>query len=153
VAQRARLPHRSRPFGSKGYNAAMDDADIYLTKARESLLTAESELKNGRYNSCANRCYYSCFQAAIAALLREGIRAMDDRWGHDYVQAQFAGQLIHRRKRYEASLRAVLSDNRRLRDKADYLAEMVTQTQASRALNRTRGFVQAVTRKVSSNES
>jgi hypothetical protein len=46
---------------------------IYLAKAAESLLSAESEYVNGRYNSCANRCYYACFQAAIAALLQEGI--------------------------------------------------------------------------------
>jgi len=45
---------------------------IYLAKAIESLLSAESEFVNGRYNSCANRCYYACFQAAIAALLGEG---------------------------------------------------------------------------------
>ena len=50
------------------------DITIYLAKATESLQTAESEFANGRYNSCANRCYYACFQAAIAALLREGIR-------------------------------------------------------------------------------
>jgi uncharacterized protein (UPF0332 family) len=48
-----------------------DDITIYLAKASESLLTAESEFVNGRYNSCANRCYYACFQAAIAALLIE----------------------------------------------------------------------------------
>jgi uncharacterized protein (UPF0332 family) len=48
------------------------DITIYLAKATESLLTAESEFANGRYNSCANRCYYACFQAAIAALIREG---------------------------------------------------------------------------------
>jgi uncharacterized protein (UPF0332 family) len=47
---------------------------IYLTKAYESLLTAESEFANGRYNSCANRTYYVCFQTAIAAILNEGIR-------------------------------------------------------------------------------
>ena len=47
------------------------DITIYLAKAEESLRTAESEFANGRYNSCANRCYYACFQAAIAALLRE----------------------------------------------------------------------------------
>src|SRR6266446_1525926 len=33
------------------------DITIYLAKAAESLLTAESEFANGRYNSCANRCY------------------------------------------------------------------------------------------------
>ena len=43
------------------------DTAIYLTKAIESLLTAETEFINGRYNSCANRCYYASFQAAIVA--------------------------------------------------------------------------------------
>jgi hypothetical protein len=32
-----------------------------LLKAEESLAAAASELANGRYNSCANRCYYACF--------------------------------------------------------------------------------------------
>ena len=55
------------------------DLTIYLAKATESLLTAESEFVNGRYNSCANRCYYACFLAAIAALLREGMRPAGQR--------------------------------------------------------------------------
>ena len=55
-----------------------------LAGATESLLTAESEFVNGRYNSCANRCYYGCFQAAIAALLRDGIRARGQ-WSHEFV--------------------------------------------------------------------
>ena len=41
---------------------------LYLTKAEESLRGAESEYTQGRYNNTANRCYYACFQAAIAAL-------------------------------------------------------------------------------------
>ena len=54
------------------------------------------------------------------------------------------GQLINRRKRYDAGLRRVLADNQALRDKADYRTDLVTQTQAGRALARTRSFVQAV---------
>lgn len=50
------------------------DADVYLSKAIESLEIAEIAFANGRYNSCANRSYYACFQAAIAALLDVGIR-------------------------------------------------------------------------------
>jgi uncharacterized protein (UPF0332 family) len=116
---------------------------IYLTKAYESLLTAESEFANGRYNSCANRSYYACFQAAIAAILNEGIRPVGQ-WNHQYVQAQFVGVLINKRKRYESELRRVLADNQSLRDKADYRPEFVTATQASRALRRTRQFVTAI---------
>jgi uncharacterized protein (UPF0332 family) len=101
------------------------DRQIHLAKADESLRTAESEFANGRYNSCANRCYYACFQAAIAALLREGIRARGQ-WGHEFVQGQLVGVLINKRKRYDSELRRVLADNQSLRDKADYCAELVT---------------------------
>ncbi len=119
------------------------DITIYLAKATESLLTAESEFVNGRYNSCANRCYYACFQAAIAALLREGIRPAGQ-WSHQFVQAQLVGVLINQRKRYDPQLRRVLSDNLSLRDQADYRPALVTATQASRALRRSRMFINAV---------
>jgi uncharacterized protein (UPF0332 family) len=100
------------------------DITIYLAKATESLLTAESEFANGRYN----RCYYACFQAAIAALLREGIRPRGQ-WSHAFVQAQLVGVLINQRKRYDPQLRRVLSDNQTLHDQADYRAELVTAVQ------------------------
>ena len=116
---------------------------IYLTKATESLLTAETEFINGRYNSCANRCYYACFQAAISALLSEGIQPAGQ-WNHQFVQAKFVGVLINQRKHYDPQLRRVLSDNQSLRDRADYRPEFVTDTQASRALRRTRLFMTAV---------
>ena len=119
------------------------DITIYLVKATESLQTAESEFANGRYNSCANRCYYACFQAAIAALLREGIRPRGQ-WNHQFVQGQFVGVLINQRHRSDPQLRRVLSDNQTLRDQADYRAELVTATQAGRALRRSRLFVTAV---------
>jgi uncharacterized protein (UPF0332 family) len=116
---------------------------IYLAKAEESLATAESEYTFGRYNSCANRSYYACFQAAVAALIREGIRP-NKIWGHDFVQGQFVGQLIERRKRYSNDLRQVLPANQSLRDQADYRSDHVTQTQANRALRRARSCVSAV---------
>jgi uncharacterized protein (UPF0332 family) len=119
------------------------DITIYLTKAEESLRTAESEFANGRYNSCANRCYYACFQAAIAALLAEGIRARGQ-WSHEFVQGQFVGVLITQRHLYDTQLRRVLSDNQNVREKADYRPELVNATQASRALRRTRIFLAAV---------
>src|ERR671931_1454909 len=116
------------------------DITIYLAKAAESLRTAESEFANGRYNSCANRCYYACFQAAIAALLSEGIRARGQ-WSHEFVQGQFVGVLINQRHLYDTQWRRVLSDNQNLRDKADYRPELVSATQAGRALRRSRTFV------------
>ena len=119
------------------------DITIYLAKAEESLRTAESEFANGRYNSCANRCYYACLQAAIAALLSEGIRPRAQ-WSHEFVQGQFVGVFINQRHLYETQLRRVLADNQHLREKADYRSELVSATQAGRALRRTRTFVAAV---------
>lgn len=80
------------------------DIAVYLAKGIESLQTAETEFINGHYNSCANRCYYACFQAAVAALLGEGIRPQN-RWTHEFVHAEFVGVLMNRRKRFEPELR------------------------------------------------
>src|ERR671932_2116851 len=103
-----------------------DDATLYLAKAEESIAGAESELANGRYNNCANRCYYACFQAAIAALLTEGIQSRGEQWSHTFVQGQFVGQLVNRRKRYAASLRDVLARTLIVRQSADYEPDQVT---------------------------
>jgi uncharacterized protein (UPF0332 family) len=119
------------------------DADLFLRKALESLESAERDFGEGRYNSCANRSYYACFQAAVAALLAEGIRPTGQ-WGHDFVQGQFVGLLINRRKRYRSDLRTVLPENRDLREKADYRTDPITRTQANRALGRARILVDAV---------
>lgn len=119
-------------------------SEIFLQKAEESLAGAESEFANGRYNNCANRSYYACFQAAIAALIRAGIQPRGVQWGHDFVQAEFVGQLINRRKLYPAALRDALVRNLGLRQTADYRKDQVTHTQASRALRRAREFVSAV---------
>lgn len=120
--------------------------DIYLVKAQESLAGSESELANARYNNSVSRSYYCCFQAAIHALLLNGVRprGAHEQWGHDFVQAQFAGLLINRRKLYPADLRQTLFRNLNLRHEADYGRTTVNQLEASRALRRSRQFVDAV---------
>ncbi len=119
---------------------------VFLAKARESLAGAESELANGRYNNCANRSYYACFQAAVCALSRAGIRpsGAGAEWGHAFVQARFAGELISRRKLYPSSLREVLSRTMILRKVADYEPNQVGQTQITRALRSTRELVSVI---------
>jgi uncharacterized protein (UPF0332 family) len=119
--------------------------DIFWAKAQENLASAASELANRRYNAGVTRCYYACFQAAIVALLRAGIRPVaGGLWGHGFVQAQFAGQLIARRKLYPAAARDSLPRLLELREKADYEAALVGQTQAVRALSRAEAFLDAV---------
>lgn len=116
--------------------------EIYLRKSEDSLAGAVSEFANGRYDNCANRAYYACFQAAIAALLREGIGAPSqaELWGHDYVQARFTGDLINRRKRYPATFRETLIRGLLLRQTADYKTQRVSDVRASRGLARAREF-------------
>ncbi|HEX5501987.1 MAG TPA: HEPN domain-containing protein [Thermomicrobiales bacterium] len=123
-----------------------DDSDLYLSKAMESLAGAASEFDNERYNNAANRAYYACFQAAIAALDRAGIHPSGARgeWPHTFVQAQFAGLLIGRRKLYPAALRDVLSRMQQVRNQADYERAGVSEAQADRVLSRARVFVAAV---------
>lgn len=120
------------------------EARAFLAKATQNLEAAESDYAVGRYDACANRAYYSCFQAAIAALLVEGIRppGRPERWGHDFVQAQFAGVLVG--QRYAAGLRTTLPGNRLIRDKGDYTRAPVAHQEASRALRQARVFVAAV---------
>ena len=118
----------------------------WLAKAQESLMTAESEFVNARYNSCANRCYYAAFQAAIAALLQAGMRPREPQgaWGHAFVQAQFAGELVNRRKRYPADFRDTLVSLHALRRTADYEAAPVNPTRVSRALRQAREMVRSI---------
>ena len=124
----------------------IDASSLFLDKALESLAGAESEYANDRFNNCANRCYYACFQAAIVALTRAGVqpRGTGGEWGHAFVPAQFDGELINRRKLYPTELRGTLHRTYTLRSKADYEAAVVSQTEASRALRRTQLFVDAV---------
>jgi uncharacterized protein (UPF0332 family) len=118
--------------------------EIYLGKAYECLTGAESEFANGRYNNCANRCYYACFQAAIVALGRAGIAPDGGLWGHAFVQAQFVGQLINRRHLYPTELHGTLAQALIVREQGDYKLALVSQTQAAPTLGRARAFVVAI---------
>jgi uncharacterized protein (UPF0332 family) len=106
----------------------------------------ESELAHRRFNNCARAAYYACFQAAIAALLSEEIfpRGPEDLWVHDLVRASFVGQLIHRRKQYQATLRRTLTDLLGIRYKADYRVASVSQREAAQAVRRAQEFVREV---------
>lgn len=120
------------------------DPDAYMTKARESLAGAESEFVHERFNNCANRAYYAAFQAAISALLRDGIRRTDDRWPHDFVQSEFSGRLINRRRRFPSRIRDTLGQLQLLRHRADYRGITISRTDARLAVRRSGEFVDAV---------
>jgi uncharacterized protein (UPF0332 family) len=118
----------------------------YLAKARESLAGAESEHVSRRYNNCANRCYYACYQAAVAELTEAGTRPKEPRgrWSHSAVQAEFAGELVRRRKRYGSDLADVLTRLFNLRTTADYSTTNVAEIQSARALRSSQRVIDAV---------
>ena len=60
------------------------------------------------------------------------------------MQAQFAEQLINRRKVYPGSLRDALARGAILRATADYSTDFLSETQAYRELRRAREFVAAI---------
>ncbi len=118
----------------------------FWDKALENIDSAASELTNRRYNASANRAYYAVFHAAIVALLRAGIKPPGAQWGHGFVQAQFSGQLVMRRKVYPATLRDTLPRLEELRERADYGLTHVSQIQAVRGLRRAQEFTEVVQR-------
>ena len=131
--------------------AALEEAQIYIAKALESLASAQADFVAARYNSCANRAYYACFQAAVAALFVANIRPANPRgeWSHEFVQSQFNGLLINRRKLYPVSLRRTLRDTIEVREKADYTTSVVSRRVANRVLEHAQAFVQAIQENVS----
>ena len=128
----------------------MEEARVYLAKAAESLASAQTDFTAARYNSCANRAYFACFQAAVAALLQSGIRPADPKgeWSHEFVQSQFNGRLITRRKLYPAHLRRILRDTIEIREKADYTVSVVSERVARRVMQQAEEFVRTVREKV-----
>lgn len=127
---------------------------LYLAKAQESLAGAQSEASQGRYNNSANRSYYACFQAAIAALQHAGITPPGggQNWSHAFVQSAFVGELINRRKLYPARLRQALMRNMSLRHAVDYESDAVSQVQAERSVQRSREVVNAVAERMRPDE-
>ncbi|MEO8457072.1 MAG: HEPN domain-containing protein [Chloroflexota bacterium] len=67
----------------------------YLRKARESLASAQADVRARRSNSAANRAYYAAFQAAVAALIQHDIRPTGN-WEHEFVANRFSGKLVWR---------------------------------------------------------
>jgi len=123
------------------------DHRVFVDKAEENLAAAECEYSHGRYNACANRAYYAMFHIAIAALLTFDVSPPGPRLDHGWVQATFNERLIKRKKVYSARLAPDLLTVMAIRDTADYEDTMISRKVASRALRRSREFVEAVAAK------
>ena len=135
---------------ARGITETVTEQREWLDKAEQSLRGAESEFANQRYDNAANRAYYACFHAAIAALIGAGEHPLGEKGtrSHSAIQAMFAGLLIRRRKIYPADLASVLPDSYSLRDQADYTITVTSELEAKRALDKARRLVNAVGREV-----
>ena len=124
------------------------DADDYLTKAQESLASAEADFAARRNNSCVNRCYFACFQAAVCALVREGMASARVKHTHAAIARNFTESLVRRRKLYPQRLAKVLPELVSLRHEADYRPTPVSRTDTRVALASARDFVSTISRNV-----
>ena len=113
-----------------------------LEKARESLRAAENCFALGLLNSCASRCYYAMFQAAVVALEAAGFHR--DAWSHAALHATFANELIHRRKIYPRPLAEYLNRALFWRNIADYDEAEISQRRARQLVAWARTFVATV---------
>jgi uncharacterized protein (UPF0332 family) len=117
------------------------EAEGFLRKARESLASAEADLRAGRFNSAANRAYYAGFQAAVAALIEHGIGRRGRSWEHRFVMSEFSGKLIARRKAVSPKLGGKLELLMTTRLVADYSRDSVSRRAADRSLGEARNFL------------
>ncbi len=126
------------------------EALLYLGKAEESLAAAAADVDAKRYNAAAARSYFACFQAAVAALLAEGVLplAAPRGWTHQFVRGRFEGVLLNARKVYGVRMRGLLHRVAELRRDADYGTHAVTERAARRAVGEARGLVEAVAQRL-----
>lgn len=116
----------------------------YLAKAQECLASAGADFAAGRYNSVANRAYYASFQAAVAILLASGLRPRDGSWQHRFVQSQFSGKLVMRRKGIPAVFTGTLALLLEARVVADYQEQAIGRPAARTLLRDSSALVAVV---------
>jgi uncharacterized protein (UPF0332 family) len=124
----------------------MPNATVFLDKASESLSSAEDDFASRRFNACARNSYYASFQAAVAALIDEGILP-SGQWTHKFVATRFSGILVGRRKLYPSGWRPGLAAIQEARLRADYSDVSTSEPIARRSLVQAREFVHLIGRR------
>lgn len=111
----------------------------FMDKARENLAAAEICFENNLFNASANRAYYAGFHAAVCALATRGIKR--DKLDHKWVQSEFSGRLVKRRKIYPAKAKAYLMRMQTVRNDADYKSRPISRKKAQGQLARARDML------------
>ncbi len=118
----------------------------FLTKAQENMKIAKISFEHECYNACANRAYFSAFQAAIAALLHKGIKR--GKFDHKWVQAEFSEKLIKRQKGYPGKLKSYLMEMQLIRNTADYECDTVSKKDASDQLRKAQEMIRLIKKEI-----
>ena len=116
--------------------------NIFLIKSEENLCIADLSFERDCYNACVNRAYYAVLQAAIAALEKEGIK--EERVNHAWVQSEFNGKLIKRRKKYPSKLKSTLTELQLSRNIADYKNKCISKKIALKRLASAREMIDII---------
>jgi|SaaInl8_200m_RNA_FD_contig_31_2834595_length_899_multi_8_in_0_out_0_2 uncharacterized protein (UPF0332 family) len=117
--------------------------DGFLSKAKENLAVAEWCLKEGHFNACINRVYYSMYQVAFVALVHFQIAKSEAQHSHKWIQSTFASELVGKRKifpGYQSHLMRVQEK----RNLADYSKTPISRKQAKRTFDFAKNFIKAV---------
>jgi len=114
----------------------MLDFSSFWIKADENLKAAQLCFDSGFYNACANRAYYSVFHAAVAILIAKGFPPTQKHIDHGWVQSNFVGELINRRKILQSKFKSYLQDAQMIRNDSDYKILLISQKIAKRQLSK-----------------
>jgi uncharacterized protein (UPF0332 family) len=114
----------------------------FATKASENLQASQALYELGLFNASANRAYYAAFHAAIAVLAQYGITHNEN--PHEWVQAKFSSELVHRRKVFPVAFASVLQQIQSVRNIADYKPQDVSKTSTERQIRKTTSFIHTI---------
>ncbi len=137
--------------GADILNTNLEQGDIrlkheFMSKAEENLKIAQISFENECYNACANRAYFSAFQAAVAALLSKGTSR--GKFDHKWVQSEFSEKLIKRQKVYPSELRSYLLEMQMLRNKADYEHRHMSRNDARKQIDKAEKMLGLITKEI-----
>ncbi len=121
----------------------MPDADAWMARAEQALLTASKNLEDRDYGAAVNRAYYSIYNASRTALIEVGQPRLSMSKTHSGLRSAFNEHLIKAGKapKLLATIFAAES-NRRLA--ADYEGRDIEHSEAAEAIINASTFLHAV---------
>ena len=113
-----------------------------LEKAKRFLGAAECCSERGFYDSCASRCYYAVYRAAIVALEDAGFGR--PHWNHGTLKRMFDREWIEKREQFSMEHSNLLRACYDQRVIADYKDEHVAEETVERLIPQGLTFIEAV---------